>query len=163
MMKVGTSVEEPLINLTPMDAVARQHRVREVLRDVGLPERLHDAYPWQISGGERQRACIARALAPAPQILICDEPVSALDKSIQGQIIELLKALKVRHGLTCLFISHDLTVVNALCDRVAVMYQGRIVEDGDRNQVLFDPQHDYTRALVDAARYFLETPLWRSG
>lgn len=156
MMTIGASIEEPLINLTTMERSARKDAVMALLHDVGLPERLYDAYPFQLSGGERQRVCIARALAPKPRIVICDEPVSSLDKSIQAQILDLFLTLQRKHGLTYLFISHDLAVINRVCDEVAVMYRGRLVERGSRSQVLFEPQHAYTRSLVEAARYFLD-------
>ena len=156
MMTIGASIEEPLINLTSMERGVRRAAVMELLNDVGLPARMYDAYPFQLSGGERQRVCIARALAPRPRIVVCDEPVSSLDKSIQAQIIDLLDSLRRKHGLTYLFISHDLAVINRLCDEVAVMYRGSLVERGSRSQVLFEPRHAYTRSLVEAARYFLE-------
>lgn len=156
MMTIGASIEEPLVNLTAMSGTERRAQVLSLLHDVGLPERVVDAYPFQLSGGERQRVCIARALAPRPRILVCDEPVSSLDKSIQKQVIDLLESLRRKHGLTYLFISHDLAVINRLCDEVAVMYRGSVVEQGSCAQVLFQPRHDYTCGLVDAARYFLE-------
>lgn len=156
MMTVGSSIEEPLVNLTAMDRAARRRVAMTLLEDVGLPERMYDAYPHQLSGGERQRVCIARALAPGPGILVCDESVSALDKSIQAQVLSLLERLRHKHGLTCVFISHDLAVINRLCDEVAVMYHGSLVERGSRERVLFEPQHAYTRALVEAATYFLD-------
>ena len=154
MMTIGASIEEPLVNLTAMSGTERRAQVLSLLRDVGLPERVVDAYPFQLSGGERQRVCIARALAPRPRIVVCDEPVSSLDKSIQKQVIDLLESLRCKHGLTYLFISHDLAVINRLCDEVAVMYRGSVIEQGGRAQVLFRPRQDYTRRLVDAARYF---------
>ncbi len=164
MMTIGASIEEPLTNLTALQRSARKDAVMALLHDVGLPERMYDAYPFQLSGGERQRVCIARALAPKPRIVICDEPVSSLDKSIQAQILDLFQDLQRKHGLTYLFISHDLAVINRLCDEVAVMYRGRLVERGPRSQVLFEPQHVYTRSLVEAARYFLEgIPRLRAG
>ncbi|MCC6301416.1 MAG: ABC transporter ATP-binding protein [Gammaproteobacteria bacterium] len=156
MMKIGASIEEPLVNLTVMEAAGRRVMALSLLHDVGLPERVYDAYPFQLSGGERQRVCIARALAPRPRIVVCDEPVSSLDKSIQKQVIDLLESLRRKHGLTYFFISHDLAVINRLCDEVAVMYRGSVIEQGARDQVLFRPRQDYTRRLVDAARYFQE-------
>lgn len=156
MRTVGASIEEPLLNFTSMGKTERADRVRSLLQAVGLPERMIEAYPYALSGGERQRACIARALALRPKLLICDEPVSSLDKSIQAQILNLLRRLRQEQGLTLLFISHDLAVVNYLCDRVAVMLRGKIVETGKREEVLFHPAHPYTRSLLASASFFLE-------
>ncbi|MDC4226582.1 MAG: ATP-binding cassette domain-containing protein [Candidatus Manganitrophus sp.] len=156
MRTIGESVEEPLLNFTSMSQTERADRVRQLLQEVGLPERMIDAYPYALSGGERQRACIARALALRPKLLICDEPVSSLDKSIQAQILNLFRRLRREHGLTLLFISHDLAVVNYLCDQVAVMLRGKIVEVGRREEVLFNPAHPYTRSLLASASFFLE-------
>ncbi|SHO56974.1 ATP-binding cassette domain-containing protein [Vibrio quintilis] len=122
--------------------------VREIAAKVGLPERLLDQYPGQLSGGQRQRVAIARALILNPRILICDEPTSALDVSVQAQILNLLMALKNELGLTYLFISHNLAVVEHLADRVMVMYQGEIVEHGPCQQIFHQPQHPYTRTLL---------------
>ena len=151
---VGAAIEEPLLNLTTDNKLRRMQRILQLMHEVGLPERLVRAYPHQLSGGERQRVCIARALAPRPKLLICDEPVSSLDKSIQAQILNLLRDLQQRQQLAYLFISHDLAVVNHLCTRVAVMLRGRMVEEGNRLQVLLHGAHPYTRCLVDAAAYF---------
>ncbi|MGM3159403.1 ATP-binding cassette domain-containing protein [Dickeya undicola] len=126
----------------------RKQRVREMLDVVGMPERTHGQYPGQLSGGQRQRVAIARALILQPAILICDEPTSALDVSVQAQILNLLLALKKEFGLTYLFISHNLSVVEHLVDHVAVMRKGTIVEQGTREQVFGAPQHPYTRALL---------------
>lgn len=156
MMTIGASIEEPLINLTPMSAAERREAVLGALQDVDLPERMYDAHPFQLSGGERQRVCIARALVSRPRIVVCDEPVSSLDKSVQAQIIDLLRSLQRKYGLTYLFISHDLSVINRLCSEIAVMYRGCIVEQGSCEQVLFHPRHGYTGSLVEAARYFQE-------
>ncbi|GAB7200291.1 ATP-binding cassette domain-containing protein [Dickeya oryzae] len=130
---------------TPME---RKQRVREMLDRVGMPERTHGQYPGQLSGGQRQRVAIARALILQPAILICDEPTSALDVSVQAQILNLLLTLKKELGLTYLFISHNLSVVEYLVDHVAVMRKGAIVEQGTREQVFGAPQHPYTRALL---------------
>jgi oligopeptide/dipeptide ABC transporter ATP-binding protein len=154
LQTVKEAVEEPLLNFTSHDKARRGERVLELLRDVGLPGRLAEAYPHQLSGGECQRVCIARALASSPKLLICDEPVSALDKSIQAQILNLLQSLHKRHALTYLFISHDLAVMNHLCTRIAVMLGGRIIEEGSRLQILLRNAHPYTRSLVAAATYF---------
>ncbi|MCO7262727.1 ATP-binding cassette domain-containing protein [Dickeya zeae] len=126
----------------------RKQRVREMLDVVGMPERTHGQYPGQLSGGQRQRVAIARALILQPAILICDEPTSALDVSVQAQILNLLLTLKKELGLTYLFISHNLSVVEYLVDHVAVMRKGAIVEQGTREQVFGAPQHPYTRALL---------------
>ena len=154
LMTIGRSVEEPLINLGDWPASIRRGMVVDVLRSVGLPERVQAAYPHQLSGGERQRVCIARALAPRPDIVVCDEPVSALDRCTQSQVVELLRELKRERELTYLFISHDLSTVERLCDEVAVMRQGEIIERGPRAQVMAAPRQPYTRDLLEAARYF---------
>lgn len=146
---VGTSIAEGLrIHGVPPDQ--RRRRVDEVLRLVGLEPYHARRYPHQFSGGQRQRIGIARALAVGPRFLVCDEPVSALDVSIQSQILNLLKALQRELSLTMLFIAHDLSVVEHLCDRIAVMYLGHVVEVGTRDQIFDNPQHPYTRALLSA-------------
>jgi oligopeptide/dipeptide ABC transporter ATP-binding protein len=125
-------------------------RVVELLKICGLPARFAELYPHQMSGGQRQRVGIARALALEPELIVCDEAVSALDVSIQAQINNLLADLRKRFGLSYLFIGHDLSVVRHLCDRVAVMYLGRVMEMADAEELFANPQHPYTQALIDA-------------
>jgi peptide/nickel transport system ATP-binding protein len=132
-------------------AVDQRAEIRRMLDLVGMPSRTHDQYPGQLSGGQRQRVAIARALILRPEILICDEPTSALDVSVQAQILNLLLDLKAEFGLSYLFISHNLGVVEHLADRVAVMYRGQIVELADRETLFECPAHPYTRRLLASA------------
>jgi oligopeptide/dipeptide ABC transporter ATP-binding protein len=132
-------------------ADATAERVKTLLRWVGLPDDARQRYPHEFSGGQRQRIGIARALALSPKLIICDEPVSALDVSVRAQVINLLEDLKQQFGVSYLFISHDLSVVEHIADRVAVMYLGTIVEAGARDQIWRNPQHPYTKALLAAA------------
>ncbi len=150
-LTVGAIVGEPLdIHGLAANPSARRGRVEELLRDVGLNAADAHRYPHEFSGGQRQRIGIARVLAVEPRLIVCDEPVSALDVSIQAQIVNLLSDLQQRRGLAYLFIAHDLPVVEHLSRRVAVMYLGRIVEEGEARAVCRRPFHPYTRALLSA-------------
>jgi len=149
-MKVLDQVIEPLIIHGLGTGWGRTERARKMLDSVGLGEIHLGKFPHELSGGQQQRVVLARALVLEPQILLCDEPVSALDVSIQAQVVKLLQKLRVEFGLTILFISHDLSIVRFLCDRVAVMYLGRIVEIADTKDLFDAPQHPYTRALISA-------------
>jgi ABC-type microcin C transport system duplicated ATPase subunit YejF len=128
----------------------RMQRVDNLLKQVGLEPEYKYRYPHEFSGGQRQRICIARALAVEPRLIVCDEPTSALDASVQSQILDLLKELQDRLSLTYLFITHNIGVVEYLAHYVAVMYEGRIVEQGSVDEVLYNPQHDYTQKLLSA-------------
>jgi peptide/nickel transport system ATP-binding protein len=151
-MSVGDIVEEGMIAQgLGGKAQQRKRRVHELLQQVGLRPEHARRYPHEFSGGQRQRICIARALAVNPKLIVCDEPTSALDVSVQAQILNLLQDLQAELGLSFLFISHDLSVVSYLADRVAVMYLGRIVEQGDVAEILDSPHHPYTQALLSAA------------
>src|SRR3989441_3517783 len=150
-MRVGSIVAEPLVINTDLDAAARRRRVAELLDLVGLPERSATLYPHEFSGGQRQRIAIARALALAPKLVVLDEPVSALDVSIRAQILNLLRDLQQRLGVSYLFIAHDLAAVAHMSRTIAVMYLGKIVEVGDADAVALAPKHPYTKALFAAA------------
>lgn len=149
-MKVEDIIGEPLRIHGYGTKNLRKKKVQELLEVVGLNTYHCDKYPHEFSGGQRQRICIARALALSPTFIICDEPVSALDVSIQGQIINLLNELQRNFNYTYMFISHDLSVVRHISDRVAVMYLGKIVEIGPAEQLFSNPQHPYTKALISA-------------
>lgn len=149
-MTVGQILRQPFEIHNILGARERDQRVKQLLEVVGLKASHVNRYPHEFSGGQRQRISIARAIALDPQLIICDEPVSALDVSIQAQILNLLKDLQDRLGLTYIFISHDLSVIEHVCDRIAVMYLGKIVEFADRDDLFKNPQHPYTQALISA-------------
>ncbi|MCO5066347.1 MAG: ABC transporter ATP-binding protein [Rhizobiaceae bacterium] len=149
-MVVGESIAEPLIVHEGLNRRARDARVRDLLIAVGLAPALADRYPYELSGGQRQRISIARAIAVRPDVLVCDEAISALDVSAQNGIILLLDKLRGEMGTALVFISHDLSVVRNLADWVAVMYLGRVVEEGPPERVYAEPAHPYTEALISA-------------
>jgi oligopeptide/dipeptide ABC transporter ATP-binding protein len=148
--KIRASLNEPLVIHTSLDRDARAARVGEIMRAVGLPETHLDLYPHEISGGQQRRVGLARILTLKPALVILDEPTSGLDVSVQATVLNLLLDLKRQFGLTYMFISHDLAVVRMLCDRVAVMYLGRIVETGPIEQIFSRPRHPYTQSLLAA-------------
>jgi ABC-type glutathione transport system ATPase component len=147
-MKVGDIVLEPIRVMRL--AEPRRQRLRELLEAVGLPHGAAERYPHEFSGGQRQRIAIARALAPRPRVLLADEPVSALDVSVRAQILNLLKDLRSGFSLTLVIVSHDLSVVRHMCDRVLVMQRGQVVEEGPTKELFRDPRHPYTRRLLDS-------------
>jgi peptide/nickel transport system ATP-binding protein len=149
--RIGETLEAPMIHLLGMDRVARRSQLAELMDAVALREEFLERYPHEFSGGQAQRIGIGRALAASPRIIVLDEPVSALDVSIQAQVLNLLDDLKSRFGLTYIFISHDLSVVESVSDRVAVMYFGRIVESGDARHLFSMPRHPYTKLLLESA------------
>ena len=150
-MTVSQTIAEPLkLHGIIKDKKAREERVLELMDTVGLAERLYDTYPHELDGGRRQRIGIARALAMKPEFIVCDEPVSALDVSIQAQILNLMKDIQDQEGLTYIFITHDLSVVNHFADDIAVMYMGRMVEKAPAEELFENPLHPYTQALLSA-------------
>ncbi|WP_407666784.1 ABC transporter ATP-binding protein [Nakamurella alba] len=150
-LPVGESIGEPLLlHKVATDKKARSKRVEELLDQVQLPRALRNRYPHELSGGQRQRVGIARALALSPKLLIADEPTSALDVSVQARVLDLFQELQAEAGFACLFISHDLAVIEILCRRIAVLHHGRLVEQGTREQILTDPIEDYTKRLLAA-------------
>jgi oligopeptide/dipeptide ABC transporter ATP-binding protein len=150
-MRVGTIIAEPLVTNEPLTAGDVKKRVLELLDLVGLPARSADLFPHEFSGGQRQRIAIARALALSPRLVVLDEPVSALDVSIRAQILNLLRDLQARLGLSYLFIAHDLAAVAHMSHAIVVMYLGKIVESGDAQTLAHAPKHPYTEALFSAA------------
>jgi ABC-type oligopeptide transport system ATPase subunit len=147
-LPAGAIIEEPLVIRAKLSAGERRAVVRRALREVGLAEADALRYPHEFSGGQRQRIAIARALVLKPDLLVCDEPVSALDVSIQAQILNLLLDLQAEYGLAMIFVSHDLSVVRHMSDRVAVMYQGSVVEQAPAEEIYRRPRHEYTRSLI---------------
>jgi ABC-type oligopeptide transport system ATPase subunit len=149
-MRVADIVGEPIMVNTTARGSELRDRVVEILRRVGIGPEAMDKYPHEFSGGQRQRIGIARALSVGPELIVADEPISALDVSIQAQVLNLLKDLQEEYSLAFLFIAHDLNIVRYFCDRVAVMHNGKIVETGSADEVYNSPRHDYTRALLKA-------------
>ena len=149
---MGWILEEPLKIYGKFDKAERRRRIIEMLENVGLSEEYMNRRPSELSGGQRQRVSIAAALIVRPKLVIADEPVSALDVTIQAQILQLLDDMREKYGLSYLFISHDMNVVYQLCDRVIVMKKGVIVEDNTIDEIFDHPQHPYTRELVEASR-----------
>ena len=152
LMKIGMQVEETLLIHTKLSAPERRARAIDALRDAELPdpEGVYGKYPHELSGGMLQRAMIAAAIVAHPKLLLLDEPTTALDVTIQAQILELLRKLNREYGMSMLFISHDLNVVRKLCGRVAVMQKGTLVEEGDTDRVFYHPENDYTKRLIAA-------------
>jgi len=149
-MTVGSIISAPLDVHTSQNSKEKQDRVQELLRIVGLNPDFVNRYPHEFSGGQRQRIGIARALAVSPDLVICDEPISSLDVSIQAQVVNLLEELQEKLGLTYLFIAHDLSMVRHISDRMVVMYLGKVMEIADRNEIYLRPLHPYTKALISA-------------
>lgn len=148
--KIGELIEEPLVVHKIGSKKERRQKVETLLDTVGINKRFYDRYPHEFSGGQRQRINIARALALNPDVIVCDEPVSALDVSVQAQVLNLLRKLQKEFNLTYIFISHDLNVVRYICDRIAVMYLGKIVEIGTYREIYENPKHPYTKALLSS-------------
>lgn len=153
---IGWLLEEPLKNRTKLSKEERQASVREKLELVDLSPELADRYPRELSGGQRQRVMIAMALMSDPDFLIADEPVSALDVTLQAQVLDLLEKICREKGLSVLFISHDLRVLYRMCENILIMKEGRIVERGHRDQIFFEPKEEYTKQLLQAACLYEE-------
>ena len=150
-MTVSQIIAEPLLNLMPeLPKTQVQQKLQDIMESIGLQKQQLNRYPHEFSGGQCQRIGIARAMMLSPKLLICDEPVSALDVSIQAQIINLLMDLKAQTKMSMIFISHDLSIVRQVCDRILVLYQGEIVESGDAAEIYENPQHPYTKKLLDS-------------
>ena len=149
-LRIEDIISEPLRFHEKLTKKERQERVAEVMRDVGLSEDMGRRFPHELSGGQQQRVGIARALILKPEFIVCDEPVSALDVSVQAQILNLLVSMKEEYRLTYLFVSHNLSVVHYICDRIAVMYLGQIVEVAEKDELFRNPLHPYTQALISA-------------
>ena len=150
-MTVSQIIAEPLLNLMPeLSKTQVQQKLIDIMESIGLQKQQLNRYPHEFSGGQCQRIGIARAMMLNPKLLICDEPVSALDVSIQAQIINLLMDLKEHTKMSMIFISHDLSIVRQVCDRILVLYQGEIVESGDASEIYENPQHPYTKKLLDS-------------
>ena len=150
-MTIGAAIEEPMeVHKLHGNKKARREKTMELLKTVGLQPEHYQRYPHEFSGGQRQRICLARALAPEPRFLICDEMVSALDVSVQATILNLLKDLQEQFGLTCLFISHDLSVIRQMCDRLMVMKAGKTEATGFPDELYINPPTDYIRNLIDS-------------
>jgi len=152
-MRIGQILDEPLMLAGRLNLSQRRARVWELLEMVRLETSFLNQYPHQLSGGEQQRVGIARAIATQPELVVLDEPTSALDVSVRAEILDLLSDLQRQLGLACLFISHDLTAVRRVCDRVAIMYLGKIVETGSTEQIFAQPLHPYSRALLSSVLY----------
>jgi len=148
---VSQLIEEPLVvNKLCASKAERQQKVRDLLESVSISQEYVNRYPHEFSGGQRQRIAIASALATDPKLVMCDEPVSALDVSVRAQVLNLLKELQEERGLTYIFVSHDMSVIEYICDRVAIMYLGKIVEIGKKEDIFNNPTHPYTKALLSA-------------